>query len=123
MQLRCNYIALSHLRNIMSTITNKLVAEIATKLYARDVPPMKDGVPYRILVFKGHQPERWVLAMVPDHLPVEELFVIVNESYGLFLKGEHTPNGIYFLCADQPEELPDLASHWHNTATTSFMDN
>lgn len=104
----------------MSTITQTLVTEIATKLNARNTPPVKDGIAYRILVFKAKHPEKWVVAMIPDLFMVDELFIILNESYAQFLEGEHTPCGIVFLCSDHSDELAGLASGWYYDSTPTI---
>lgn len=97
----------------MAGISYDLVQEIAIALNAQDSPPMKDGVAYRIIVFKVADGQLWVVGMVPDFIGVEDLFTVVNESYDLFLKGETTPNGIVFLSAEQPEQLTLLAKAWY----------
>lgn len=104
----------------MSTITSNIITEIATKLNVRDSPPVKDGVPYRIIVFKANYPEKWVAAMLPEIILVEELFQVVNEAYGRFLQGEQTPCGIVFLCSDQANDLAGLASGWYFGSTESI---
>lgn len=105
----------------MSAITQTLVTEIATKLNARNSPPVKDGIAYRIIVFKAKHPEKWVVAMIPDLFMIDELFIILNESYAQFLEGEHTPCGIVFLCSDHSEELVDLAGCWYYDSATSIV--
>lgn len=100
-------------RNYMSTITSNIITEIATKLNVRDSPPVKDGIAYRIIVFKANHPEKWVAAMLPEIILVEELFQVVNESYGRFLQGEQTPCGIVFICSDKADNLAGLASSWY----------
>lgn len=110
-------------RNYMSTITSNIITEIATKLNVRDSPPVKDGVPYRIIVFKVSYPEMWVAAMLPEIILVEELFQVVNESYGRFLQGEQTPCGIVFLCSDQAGDLASLASSWYFGPGSSMQSN
>lgn len=101
----------------MSTITTNIITEIATKLNVRDTPPVKDGITYRIIVFKTNHPEKWVAAMLPEIILVEELFLVVNEAYGRFLMGEQTPCGIVFLCSDQAGDLAGLASRWYFDST------
>lgn len=68
LQLRCNYIALSYLRSVMSKITNEIITEIAKQLNSWVTPPVKNGIPYKIVTFKGHQPEKWVLALISTRL-------------------------------------------------------
>lgn len=97
----------------MSAISTNIITEIATKLNVRNTPPVKDGISYRIIVFKASHPEKWVVAMLPEIILVEELFLVVNESYDQFLKGEKTPCGIVFLCSDQAGDLVGLASSWY----------
>lgn len=107
----------------MSPISSNIITEIATKLNVRDSPPVKDGVVYRIIVFKASYPEKWVAAMLPEIILVEELFQVVNESYARFLQGEKTPCGIVFLCSDQANDLAGLASSWYFGPGSSIQTN
>jgi hypothetical protein len=97
----------------MKGITYDLVQEIAIALKTTRKPLQKDGVTYRVVVFKTKDTELWVVGMIPDIIEVTELFVVLNESYDKFLKGAVTPNGISFLCSAQPEDLTELAKHWY----------
>ena len=98
----------------MNGATYELVQQIAISLNAKDSPPIKDGIAYRIIVFKVKDEELWVAAMLPDIIEVEELFVVLNESYDMFLNGAKTPNGVIFLCSEKPGELVSLANRWYN---------
>ncbi len=97
----------------MNGVTHDLVNQIAIALNTTDTPPVKDGISYRILVFKEKDKENWVLSMLPEIIMVEELFVVINESYDLFLKGIESPNGIIFLSAAEPQLLVELAKEWY----------
>lgn len=97
----------------MNGVAKDLITEIAIALNATDTPLVKDEISYRILVFKENVRENWVLSMLPDIIMVEELFIVLNESYDSFLKGVDTPNGIIFLCASEPNLLVKLAKEWY----------
>jgi hypothetical protein len=97
----------------MERITYDIVQEIAKALDSQNHPPVKAGVTYRIVVFVEKIESHYVVAMIPDIISVEELFMVLNESYDKFLNGELTPNGITFISAAQPEELTTLAKHWY----------
>ena len=97
----------------MNGVTQDLVSQIAIALNSTDTPPNKNGITYRILVFKEKNLENWVLALLPDIIMVEELFVMVNESFELFLNGSVSPNGITFLCAHEPHLLIEVAKDWY----------
>lgn len=103
----------------MTGTTHDLVQKIAVAIGATDEPPMKGGITYRIIVFKVTNTGHWVAGMIPEIVEVEELFVVINESYDMFLKGATTPNGIVFICAEQPEELITLAQNWYYGHTPS----
>lgn len=97
----------------MKGVTYELVKKIAVALNAEDSPPIKGGISFRIIVFKVKDQGLWVTAMLPDLIEVEELFEVVNESYAMFLAGEKTPNGVNFICAEQPEDLIRLSKSWY----------
>ena len=105
----------------MNGVTNQLVSQIANALNSTDNPPVKDSVTYRIVVFKEKNKEKWVLALIPDLIPVEELYLAINESYSLFLEGAEMPCGIIFLYASQPELLVGLAKEWYYDTITDTV--
>lgn len=49
--------------------------------------------------------------MIPELIEVEELFEVVNESYGMFMAGVPTPNGVSFMCAKERGELIKLSKN------------
>lgn len=102
-----------------------VVQKLAVALEAEGVPPVKDGVSYRILVFKVTESQLWVTAMIPMNAGIEphELFDQVNVAYGEYLNVGSSTKGILFFQDADTDHLINIVTHWYyesNRPKSSF---